>query len=185
VTVKDPETTRPVLMNDDQTTLLLSVFPTSLGWFGLLGDGQSVHGVEIGYPSASSIRRRIGSASARESDWNPELRSRLEDFAAGQPTDFDDVELALPPLTRFRFLVMKHVRQVGYGRTTSYGEVARKIGRPGAARAVGSAMANNPVPILVPCHRVIAASGRLGGFSAPQGTQLKRQLLEMEAAASG
>ncbi|GIS60136.1 MAG: hypothetical protein CM1200mP2_23610 [Planctomycetaceae bacterium] len=76
---------------------------------------------------------------------------------------------------------MKHVRQVGYGQTTSYGEVARKIGRPGAARAVGTAMANNTVPILIPCHRVIAASGRLGGFSAPRGTRLKQRLLDLEA----
>ena len=168
-------------MNGDAPPLLLSVFSTSRGWFGLLGDGQSVHGVQIGHSSAASVRRRIGSDSTRESDWDPELRSRLEDFAAGQAIDFDDVELALPPLTNFRFLVMKHVRQVGYGQTTSYGEVARKIGRPGAARAVGTAMANNTVPILIPCHRVIAASGRLGGFSAPRGTRLKQRLLDLEA----
>ena len=169
-------------MNGDAPPLLLSVFPTSLGWFGLLGDGQSVHGVQIGHSSAASVRRRIGSDSTRESDWDPELRSRLEDFAAGQAIDFDDVELALPPLTNFRFLVMKHVRQVGYGQTTSYGEVARKIGRPDAARAVGTAMANNTVPILVPCHRVIAAHGGLGGFSMPKGVEMKRKLLGIESA---
>ena len=127
----------------------------------------------VGWPSNSLV---LGKLSGRAG-----LRSRLEDFAAGQPIDFDDVELVLPPLTNFRFLVMKHVRQVGYGQTTSYGEVARKIGRPGAARAVGTTMANNTVPILIPCHRVIAASGRLGGFSAPRGTRLKQRLLDLEA----
>ena len=169
-------------MHDARCDLLLSVFPTSLGWFGLLGDGEAIHGVEIGHDSATSLRRRVGSRRSRESDWDPELRSRMEDFAAGEPTDFEDVALVLPPMTDFRFQVMNHVRTVGYGQTISYGEVARRIGRPRAARAVGSVMANNPIPILIPCHRVVAASGRPGGFSAPQGTQLKKRLLELEAA---
>ena len=106
----------------------------------------------------------------------------MEDFAAGAPTHFDDVSLVLPAMTDFQFQVMTHVREIGYGETTSYGKVAQRIGRPQAARAVGTVMANNPVLILVPCHRVVAASGRLGGFSAPQGTQLKKRLLDLEAA---
>lgn len=169
-------------MNDARCDLLLSVFPTSLGWFGLLGDGESIHRVEIGHSSAASLRKRIGDHSSRESDWYPELRARMEDFAAGEPTHFDDVSLVLPAMTDFQFQVMTHVREIGYGETTSYGKVAQRIGRPQAARAVGTVMANNPVPILVPCHRVVAASGRLGGFSAPQGTQLKKRLLDLEAA---
>ena len=124
-------------MNEARCELLLSVFPTSLGWFGLLGDGEAIHGVEIGHDSAASLRRRVGKRSSRESDWDPELRSRMEDFAAGEPTDFDDVALVLPPMTEFQFLVMNHVRGVNYGQTISYGEVARRIGRPRAARGVG------------------------------------------------
>jgi|TARA_B100000809_G_scaffold230404_1_gene244732 methylated-DNA-[protein]-cysteine S-methyltransferase len=172
-------------MIDARCDLLLSVFPTPLGWFGLLGDGESVHGVEIGHNSAASLRKRVGTRSSRESDWDPELRSRMEDFAAGEEADFDDVALVLPAMTDFRFQVMNHVRGIGYGQTLSYGEVARRIGRPRAARAVGTVMANNPVPILVPCHRVVAASGRLGGFSAPQGTELKKRLLALEEAGAG
>tara|TARA_B100000029_G_scaffold502792_1_gene578668 strand:+ start:2017 stop:2532 length:516 start_codon:yes stop_codon:yes gene_type:complete len=168
-------------MTSSAQDLLLSVFPTSLGWFGLLGDGESVHGVQIGHGTAASVRTRYRRQASRESDWDPELRSRMEDFAAGTPVDFDDVSLVLPPLTDFQFRVMTQVRAIGYGDTASYGEVARRIGRPRAARAVGTVMANNPVPILVPCHRVVTASGRLGGFSAPQGTRLKKRLLRMEA----
>ena len=105
----------------------------------------------------------------------------MEDFAAGKSTDFDDVSLVLPPMTRFRFRVMTHVRGIAYGQTNSYGEVAQRVGHPRAARAVGSVMANNPVPILIPCHRVIAASGQIGGFSSPQGPRLKERLLELES----
>ena len=172
------------LMNDPRCDLLLSVFPTSLGWFGLLGDGQSVHQVEIGHDSAASLRHRVANRSTRESDWDPELRARMEDFAAGERLDFDDVALVLPTMTTFRFQVMNLVRGIGYGQTATYGEVAKRIGRARAARAVGTAMANNPVPILVPCHRVVAASGRLGGFSAPQGTRLKKRLLNLETNAA-
>ncbi|MEE3364160.1 MAG: methylated-DNA--[protein]-cysteine S-methyltransferase, partial [Planctomycetota bacterium] len=159
----------------------LSLVPTALGCIGQPGAGESVHGAAIGHRSAAARRQRGGTRSSRESDWDPELRSRMEDFAAGEPTDFDDVSLVLPPMTRFRFRVMTHVRGIAYGQTNSYGEVAERVGHPRAARAVGSVMANNPVPILVPCHRIIAASGQLGGFSSPQGPRLKKRLLELES----
>ncbi len=171
-------------MSNSRCELILSIFPTPLGWFGLIGDGESLHGVEIGHRSATSIHRRVAGQYASKSDWCPALRSRMEDYAAGGPVDFSDVTVVLPTLTDFQFRVMDHVRQISYGRTESYGQVAAEVGSPGAARAVGSVMANNPVPILVPCHRVIAATGRLGGFSAPQGVRLKARMLAMEAGES-
>lgn len=164
-----------------RSELMLTVFPTSLGWFGLLGDGQAVLRVVIGHTSAGTVRRKLASKITNERDWCPDVRSRLEDYAAGVVVDFDDVQLDLRGLTDFRLKVMGHVREIGYGRTQSYGEVAKEVGSPGAARAVGSVMAENPVPVLVPCHRVIASRGRLGGFSAPQGIRLKQRMLEMEA----
>ena len=78
--------------------------------------------------------------------------------------------------------VWKACRAVGYGKTTSYGELARRAGRPGAARAVGTAMRRNPWPIVVPCHRVLKGDGSIGGYSGRGGVKFKRQLLEMEAA---
>jgi methylated-DNA-[protein]-cysteine S-methyltransferase len=74
------------------------------------------------------------------------------------------------------------LRTVPFGRTTTYGELAEQAGHPGAARAVGVAMARNPWPIVVPCHRVLAKHGMLGGFSAPGGVLTKRRLLELEGA---
>ncbi len=76
---------------------------------------------------------------------------------------------------------MAACRRIPWGQTRSYAQLAAVAGRPGAARAVGSVMAKNRVPLVVPCHRVIASSGQLGGYSAPQGLSLKRRLLAMES----
>jgi O-6-methylguanine DNA methyltransferase len=83
-----------------------------------------------------------------------------------------------PEATPFRWRVWEALRRIPPGKTVSYGELARRIGAPGAARAIGSACGANPVPVLIPCHRVLAANGRLGGFSG--GLQWKRRLLEIE-----
>jgi methylated-DNA-[protein]-cysteine S-methyltransferase len=102
-------------------------------------------------------------------------------YAAGEPVDFADVPVALDHLTPFARRVVKHCRAIRRGQTRSYGDVAAAAGRPGAARAVGQVMAANRTPLVVPCHRVVAADGRLGGFSAPTGLAMKRRLLALEA----
>jgi methylated-DNA-[protein]-cysteine S-methyltransferase len=79
--------------------------------------------------------------------------------------------------------VLQLARKIGYGRTVAYGELAARAGNSRAARAIGAVMASNPLPIIVPCHRVVASGGAIGGFSAPHGIELKKRLLEMEATA--
>jgi methylated-DNA-[protein]-cysteine S-methyltransferase len=171
-----------------QATAILSIFPTGLGWFGLYGTGKKLSGLIIGHASADEVRRRMTSRHGgentdplTEADWNPELRRRLERFANGVRIDFDDCVLDWPELTTFQSCVVAATRAVKYGKTISYGELARRAGSPGAARAVGSVMANNRFPIIVPCHRVLAAGGKIGGFSAPQGISLKGRMLELES----
>ena len=93
---------------------------------------------------------------------------------------FAEFDLLLPARTPFRDKVLAATRQLGYGATTTYGELARRVGHPGAARAVGTVMSTNRFPILIPCHRVLAAGGQLGGYTAPAGPDLKQRLLEME-----
>jgi len=102
----------------------------------------------------------------------------------GRPVDFDFVALDARGLGSFRRRVYAATRRIAFGTTASYGEIARSIGRLDreAPREVGSALAGNPFPIIVPCHRVIAASGALTGFSAPGGIATKRRLLELEGA---
>jgi methylated-DNA-[protein]-cysteine S-methyltransferase len=107
------------------------------------------------------------------------VRDRALDELAGYA---DGGKLACPvdldAVTPFRRRVLEVLRGVGRGKTVSYGELARMVGSPGAARAVGSACANNPVPLWIPCHRVLAGGGRLGGFSG--GLDVKRALLRIE-----
>lgn len=100
----------------------------------------------------------------------------------GIPDDLRSLTLDLDGVDEFARAVYDHVRGVGPGATTTYGAVAAALGRPGAARAVGRALGTNPVPLVVPCHRVLAAGGALGGFSAPGGTATKRRMLMIEGA---
>jgi methylated-DNA-[protein]-cysteine S-methyltransferase len=116
-------------------------------------------------------------------DWVLRAAERIAHHLAGQLQVLQDVPLDLESMPPFWRRVYEVARAVPAGRTISYGEVARAAGSPGGARAVGQAMANNPLPIVIPCHRVLAAGNALGGFSAPGGLDIKRRLLEMEGAA--
>jgi methylated-DNA-[protein]-cysteine S-methyltransferase len=101
---------------------------------------------------------------------------------AGGHRDLRDVPLDERGIDPFRRAVYAATREIPAGTTRSYGEVARAIGRPDGARDVGAALARNPVPIIVPCHRVVSATGALTGFSAPGGLATKRRMLELEGA---
>ncbi len=111
------------------------------------------------------------------------LLTRLAEFADGTVDEFLDVELDLDQLSTFQRRIIKMCRRIPYGTTCSYGDLAKRAGNPGAARAVGSVMAANCWPLIVPCHRVVQANGSLGAYSAPQGIRMKRRLINMEAAA--
>ena len=105
------------------------------------------------------------------------MASELVEYFTGSRTQFD-IEAA-PNGTTFQLAVWKQLLKIPYGETRSYGQVAAALGQPGAARAVGMANHRNPVPIVIPCHRVVAAGGGLGGYGG--GVELKRRLLQLEA----
>lgn len=105
-----------------------------------------------------------------------QARRELSEYAAGRRKRFE-VAFELDG-THFQCEVWKALFGIPYGETRTYGEIARAVGRPGAARAVGAAAGRNPLPVIVPCHRLIAAGGALGGFSG--GLELKRKLLALE-----
>ena len=166
------------------TDLQLSLFKSKIGWLGLLGDTQSVIGLKIGYSSSDKVRqvflKEFEQDCLEMSDWNPELRQRLQNYTAGEHDDFLDISIQIHHETIFQKKVRKQTRLIPYGHQSSYMEVAKQAGSPKAARAVGTVMRKNPIPIIMPCHRVISSDGSLGGFSAPTGTQLKKKLIELE-----
>ena len=111
------------------------------------------------------------------------LVALTQSYFEGNAVDFAAVRCVLPAADTFRGQTLRACRTIAYGRTLSYGQLAARICRPLAARAVAGAMARNPVPLVVACHRVIRTDGSLGGFSAAGGTDLKRRMLELEGAA--
>lgn len=162
-----------------------SVFESPCGWMSLIGWDDTVHQLRLGYANPMDLRRDLQSSIraeqlARESDWNPELREKLLAYAAGAKVSFAGVRCQWPDRTEFQRQVIQYVRKIPHGRVVSYGEVAAAVGFPGAARAVGTVMSSNRIPIIIPCHRVVAAGGKLGGYSAPRGIELKQWLLNLE-----
>jgi methylated-DNA-[protein]-cysteine S-methyltransferase len=166
----------------------ITVFPTPLGWvsaawlddglraltFGHRGPQQAV--AALGLQEDSPEIRRLGA------DTTDDFARRLRAYAEGKPDDFLDVPIVVAGLTRFRQKVMHECRRIAYGNTITYGELAASVGSPKAARAVGGVMANNTIALVVPCHRVVGAGGRLGGYSAPSGVRMKKRLLRLEGA---
>jgi len=113
---------------------------------------------------------------APKNQFERRVARELRDYFAGKRRDFTFP--VRPAGTDFNQRVWQELTRIPYGETRTYGELARKIGRPNAARAVGSANGRNPVPIVLPCHRVVASGGKLGGYGG--GLELKKRLLELE-----
>jgi O-6-methylguanine DNA methyltransferase len=122
-------------------------------------------------------------AESDEPAWVEQVRTQVRRYLEGCKVDFSTIPIDLNGQPQFRRAVLCACRMVGYGQTVTYAELARRIGRRNAARAVGSSMSRNPLPIIIPCHRVVQSGGGLGGFSAPGGVQIKQLLLTMERAA--
>ncbi|HME04558.1 MAG TPA: methylated-DNA--[protein]-cysteine S-methyltransferase [Solirubrobacteraceae bacterium] len=157
----------------ERSTLYTSL-ESPLGGLLLVGDRDALHGLYM-QDAPDPIPFDPG--------WRPcadafaEVAAQLSEYFAGRRTTFE-VELAMAG-TPFQHRVWDALREIGYGETRTYGELARRIDRPGAARAVGAANGRNPIAVIVPCHRVIGAGGALTGFGG--GIGRKRLLLELEA----
>ncbi len=160
-----------------------TIFDTDAGWVGILSSQVGLRRATLPQPSAQEARKLLGE-SANQAKRSPHLfhslTERLRSYFAGHRTTFND-RLDLSGATLFQREVWETTTLIPYGETRSYGWVAEQIGEPGAARAVGQALGRNPLPVIIPCHRVLTSNGRLGGYSS--GIETKRKLLHMEAAA--
>jgi methylated-DNA-[protein]-cysteine S-methyltransferase len=163
------------------------LFETALGRCGIAWNDRAVSGVFLPESTDRQTRARVlrRFPDAAESAPPEEVRAAVDGIAAllgGERRDLSAVPLDLDGVPDFHRRVYEIARTIPPGRTLTYGEIARRLGDPLQARAVGQALGQNPFPIVVPCHRVLAAGGRTGGFSAPGGTGTKLRLLEIEGA---
>ena len=153
-------------------------FETPIGELLLAGEAESLS--MIGFPKGAMRRDPEADWIYKEEPFE-NARVQLAEYFSGERKDFD-----LPLLlsgTEFQVSVLEALQEIPYGATASYGDVAKRIGRPKAVRAVGAANGRNPIPIIVPCHRVIGSSGDLTGFGG--GLDTKAALLRLEAENSG
>jgi methylated-DNA-[protein]-cysteine S-methyltransferase len=159
------------------------IFNTNMGWVGILGSGKGLLRTTLPQHSAQEARRLLGNGvnhAVRSHNLFDGLMERFRVYLSGDRITFPD-ELDLSGATPFQRKVWEITKLIPYGETRSYTWVAEQVNKPRAARAVGQALARNPLPIIIPCHRVITTNGKLGGFSG--GVETKRRLLHLEASA--
>ncbi|MCH8219534.1 MAG: MGMT family protein [Planctomycetes bacterium] len=161
-----------------------TVFETEWGFFGLGGNDAGILRSCLPMDSKERARSHLLSGSdpiAEGCPWD-ELRDRICSYFAGDLVQFGrKARFNLVQMTLFSRAVLLVCGELPYGMTTTYRVLALRAGRPDAARAVGTIMARNPLPLLVPCHRVVRSDGQLGGFSAPGGPDTKRRMLQLES----
>jgi methylated-DNA-[protein]-cysteine S-methyltransferase len=160
-----------------------SVYATPSGFGGVVASSEGL--VEVFLPVSDTVEEmkshiaRLYPKAAGENTLTGKAAEMLRKYFSGQKVSFD-LPLDLEDCTEFRRTVYKAVSRIPYGSVRTYAEVAAEIKSPKASRGIGSAMAGNPVPIIIPCHRVIGSDGKMTGYSAPGGTDMKAKLLRME-----
>ena len=164
-----------------------AVFETPLGWIGIGWSARGITHLQLPERDLDRTTSRLLARGASAATGTPppailEAIDAIRRYAAGEPVDFSGFPVDLSGVDEFRRAIYGQARELAYGETTTYGGLADAAGHPGLARETGAAMGSNPLPRIVPCHRVLAAGGKMGGFSAPGGVFTKRRLLDMERA---
>ena len=163
--------------------VIIGVCETAFGWVGVARSPRGLLALTLPRPDEEAALRplldRWGYDAQRDDVTLGNLQEKLRCYFDGQPVSFDE-PLDMSFATDFQRRVWKVTRRIPRGQTMTYGEIARQIKSPRAARAVGQAMARNPWPVIVPCHRVVGHDGQLTGFGG--GLTMKQRLLEMEEA---
>lgn len=163
-------------------------FETAIGVCGIVwNDAGRVVGFSLPEPTVASTKARLQRRfpDAVEAEPDETIARAIEAVRAltrGKKIDLNFIDCDLSAVPEFNRRVYEVLCTVPAGETMTYGELAKRLGDPGAARAVGRALGENPIPVIVPCHRVLAASGKSGGFSAPGGADTKLRLLSIEGA---
>jgi len=162
------------------------VFETALGFVGIAWNGGGLTRLCLFQRERAAVERRLdrfGASPAEAADAPPWIAALLRDigaYAQGREIDFSGVPVDLPGVDDFRAAIYAAARTLGFGQTTTYGELAKRAGHAGLPRETGQALGANPVPLVIPCHRILAAGGKIGGFSAPGGSTTKARMLALE-----
>lgn len=168
----------------------IALFDTVIGICGIAWNTTGIAGINLPEATPAMTQERLknrfdGAAESVPSTKVQRIIQQITVLLDGRPMSFNAVSLDMRGVPEFHRRTYELIRTIPAGSTLSYGEVAARLDKPGAARAVGQAMGRNPFPIIVPCHRVVAANGKLGGFSANGGTTTKLRLLQIEGGSNG
>jgi len=166
-----------------------ALFDTPIGTCSLVWQGDKIVGLRLPEASPTATRTRIKRrwAAAEEQPAPPAMQAvidRVLKLLAGEKVDLSDVPLDFGDSPDFHKRAYAIARKIPPGQTMTYGEIAKRLGEPQESREVGQAMGRNPIAIIMPCHRVLGADGKMGGFSANGGIATKRRILEIEGAAA-
>lgn len=165
------------------------LFDCALGLTGIAWSPRGVTRLQLPEKDHSSTERRLAARSSSTAAEPPALIAeairQLQSYFTGAPVELDAIALDLDGVGTFHRVIYARTRRLRWGETATYGEIARQAGAPGAARAVGHAMARNRIPVIIPCHRVLASGDKMGGFSAYGGVITKQRLLELEGVYPG
>lgn len=170
-----------------ETDRHFALFDTAIGTCGVTWSGRGINGVQLPMGSEEKTRGRIRQRYGEISESEPNARvrhaiERMVRLLAGEADDLQDIELDLDGVPAFNRGVYDIARKIPPGETTTYGDIAKKLGGVELSREVGQALGRNPCPIVVPCHRVLAAGNKPGGFSANGGVVTKLKMLAIEGA---
>jgi methylated-DNA-[protein]-cysteine S-methyltransferase len=173
-----------VMQTESSSRARYCLFETAIGACGVAWSEHGLTRVQLPEADRAAAEKRLAARAGGAREDEPpapiaQLISAIQHYARGERVDFSPVAVDLGEIDQFRQGVYRETRAVGWGKTASYGEIARRIGSPDA-RDVGQALSRNPVPLIVPCHRILASDGTLRGFSAYGGLLTKERLLALE-----
>jgi methylated-DNA-[protein]-cysteine S-methyltransferase len=179
-----------------QKTMKYTIFKTKWGYFGFAATDNGLLRTVLPLSNPEKVKRRIlrapfvgrepsienrASSIEYDKDLFKPAQEQITAYFEGACVNFSkDIPIVLNGFSSFAGLVLTACGDIEFGQTVSYGRLAEMAGKSGAARAVGRALAKNPLPLIIPCHRVVCANGKIGGFSAPGGVTLKKRLLQLE-----
>jgi len=162
-----------------------TIFKTKWGYFGLAGTESGLCRTQLPGSKSEKIKtlllKNLSNAQP-DKTFCKELQEQISAYFEGDRVTFSkDIPLIFNGLSPFSKTVLKTCRKIEIGQTITYSELANKAGNPRASRAVGGVLAKNPLPLIIPCHRIIRSDGKIGGFSAPGGIILKKKMLDLES----